>query len=171
VLPSAAQFIGAIAGGFLFSLIGAAGVTGFNLWSMFVAIVGAVVVLLVYHAISAAAVAIPRATSSIRYLPIVLPEDILLPVSDYPMPRRPSDPLPDFIGAQLATLVQRPPDGDAWLHEVKLDGYRVAAGIERGKVRMLTRHANDWTPRFRRIAAILAELQSRTSISTAKSLC
>ena len=44
--------IGAIAGGFLFSLIGAAGITGFNIWSMFVAIVGAVVVLLVYHAIS-----------------------------------------------------------------------------------------------------------------------
>jgi uncharacterized membrane protein YeaQ/YmgE (transglycosylase-associated protein family) len=38
--------------GFLFSLVGAAGITGFNLWSMFVAIVGAVVVLLVYHAIS-----------------------------------------------------------------------------------------------------------------------
>ena len=44
--------VGAIAGGFLFSLVGAAGITGFNLWSMFVAIVGAVVVLLVYHAIS-----------------------------------------------------------------------------------------------------------------------
>ena len=50
--PAAAIIIGAIAGGFLFSLVGAAGVTGFNLWSMFVAIVGAVVVLLLYHAIS-----------------------------------------------------------------------------------------------------------------------
>ena len=44
--------IGAIVGGFLFSLIGAVGVTGFNIWSMIVAIVGAVVVLLLYHAIS-----------------------------------------------------------------------------------------------------------------------
>ena len=59
---------------------------------------------------------------------------------------------------ELAMLVERAPEGDAWLHEVKLDGYRVAARIERGKVRMLTRHANDWTPRFRRIAAILADL-------------
>jgi len=58
---------------------------------------------------------------------------------------------------ELAMLAKRAPEGDAWLHEVKLDGYRVAAGIERGKVRMLTRHANDWTPRVRRIAAILAE--------------
>src|SRR5215470_10448137 len=44
--------VGAIVGGFLFTLIGAAGVTGFNIWSMIVAIVGAVVVLLLYHAIA-----------------------------------------------------------------------------------------------------------------------
>ena len=41
--------IGAIVGGFLFIQFGAAGVTGFNLYSMLVAIVGAVVVLLIYH--------------------------------------------------------------------------------------------------------------------------
>ena len=43
--------IGAIVGGFLFIQFGAVGVTGFNLYSMLVAIVGAVVVLLIYHAI------------------------------------------------------------------------------------------------------------------------
>jgi uncharacterized membrane protein YeaQ/YmgE (transglycosylase-associated protein family) len=43
--------VGAVVGGFLFSLVGAAPVTGFNLYSMFVAVVGAVVVLLVYHAL------------------------------------------------------------------------------------------------------------------------
>jgi len=43
--------IGAIVGGFLFSLIGARGVTGLNLYSMMVAIVGSVVVLLIYHAV------------------------------------------------------------------------------------------------------------------------
>jgi len=42
--------------------------------------------------------------------------------------------------------------------KIKIDGYRVAGRIERGRVQMLTRHANDWTPRFRPIAAILAEL-------------
>ena len=41
--------IGALVGGYLFGLAGHAGVTGFNLYSMFVAIVGAVVVLVVYH--------------------------------------------------------------------------------------------------------------------------
>src|SRR5215469_11772854 len=74
------------------------------------------------------------------------------------MPRRPSASLPDFIAPQLATLVDRAHEGDAWLHKIKIDGYRVAARIERGKVRLFTRHANDWTPRFRPIAAILADL-------------
>jgi uncharacterized membrane protein YeaQ/YmgE (transglycosylase-associated protein family) len=42
--------VGAVVGGFLFSAIGATGITGFNLYSMFVAIVGAVIVLWAYHA-------------------------------------------------------------------------------------------------------------------------
>jgi uncharacterized membrane protein YeaQ/YmgE (transglycosylase-associated protein family) len=41
--------VGALAGGFVFSLFGAAGVTGFNIYSMLVAVVGAVVVLWLYH--------------------------------------------------------------------------------------------------------------------------
>jgi len=44
--------IGAVVGGFLFTALGATGVTGFNLYSMFVAVVGAVVVLWAYHAIA-----------------------------------------------------------------------------------------------------------------------
>ncbi len=44
--------VGAVVGGFLFSLVGAAPVTGFNLYSMFVAVVGAIVVLLIYHAVA-----------------------------------------------------------------------------------------------------------------------
>lgn len=44
--------VGAVAGGFLFSLFGATGVTGLNLYSLIVAIVGSVVVLSVYHMLS-----------------------------------------------------------------------------------------------------------------------
>jgi uncharacterized membrane protein YeaQ/YmgE (transglycosylase-associated protein family) len=44
--------IGAVVGGFLFTAVGATGIRGFNLYSMFVAIVGAIVVLWGYHAIS-----------------------------------------------------------------------------------------------------------------------
>ena len=41
--------VGAIVGGFLFSAVGIGGVTGLNLYSMFVAVIGAIVVLVVYH--------------------------------------------------------------------------------------------------------------------------
>jgi uncharacterized membrane protein YeaQ/YmgE (transglycosylase-associated protein family) len=44
--------VGALVGGFIFSTLGSSGVTGFNLYSMIVAVIGAVVVLLVYHAIA-----------------------------------------------------------------------------------------------------------------------
>jgi uncharacterized membrane protein YeaQ/YmgE (transglycosylase-associated protein family) len=43
--------VGAVVGGFIFAQLGSVGVTGFNLWSMIVAIVGAIVILLIYHAI------------------------------------------------------------------------------------------------------------------------
>jgi uncharacterized membrane protein YeaQ/YmgE (transglycosylase-associated protein family) len=43
--------VGAVVGGFLFAQFGAEGVTGFNIYSMFVAVVGAIVVLLIYHAV------------------------------------------------------------------------------------------------------------------------
>jgi uncharacterized membrane protein YeaQ/YmgE (transglycosylase-associated protein family) len=43
--------VGALVGGFLFNLVGASGVNGFNLWSMFVAVIGAMVVLAVKHAL------------------------------------------------------------------------------------------------------------------------
>jgi uncharacterized membrane protein YeaQ/YmgE (transglycosylase-associated protein family) len=43
--------IGALVGGFLFNLVGHVGVTGFNLWSLFVAVIGAIVVLLIYRAV------------------------------------------------------------------------------------------------------------------------
>ena len=44
--------VGAVVGGFLFNLVGATGVTGFNIWSLFVAVAGAVVVLVIYHALA-----------------------------------------------------------------------------------------------------------------------
>jgi len=43
--------VGAIVGGFLFAQFGAQGVTGFNLYSMFVAVIGAIIVLVIYHAV------------------------------------------------------------------------------------------------------------------------
>src|ERR1700710_3066850 len=51
VLDIVLGIVGAVVGGFLFSLVGAEPVTGLNLYSMIVAIVGAIVVLLIYHAL------------------------------------------------------------------------------------------------------------------------
>jgi uncharacterized membrane protein YeaQ/YmgE (transglycosylase-associated protein family) len=51
-LNIALGIIGALVGGFLFDLIGSSGVTGLNIWSMIVAIIGSVVVLLIYNAVT-----------------------------------------------------------------------------------------------------------------------
>jgi uncharacterized membrane protein YeaQ/YmgE (transglycosylase-associated protein family) len=50
-LNIALGIVGALVGGFLFSLFGSEGVTGLNIWSMIVAIVGSIVVLLIYNAL------------------------------------------------------------------------------------------------------------------------
>jgi uncharacterized membrane protein YeaQ/YmgE (transglycosylase-associated protein family) len=51
VLDVVLGIVGALVGGFIFDSLGSVGVTGFNLWSMFVAVIGAIVVLVVYHAL------------------------------------------------------------------------------------------------------------------------
>ena len=52
ILNVALGIVGALVGGFIFTRIGGHGVTGFNLYSMFVAVIGAIVVLLVYHTLA-----------------------------------------------------------------------------------------------------------------------
>jgi uncharacterized membrane protein YeaQ/YmgE (transglycosylase-associated protein family) len=52
VLDIVLGIVGALVGGLLFNLIGNYGVTGFNLWSIFVSVIGAIVVLAIYHALS-----------------------------------------------------------------------------------------------------------------------
>ena len=53
VLDIVLGVVGAIVGGFLFTSLGGTGITGFNLYSMFVAVVGAIVILVLYHALFA----------------------------------------------------------------------------------------------------------------------
>ena len=57
-------------------------------------------------------------------------------------------PLPGFVEPMLASLVKAPPSGDRWLHEVKFDGYRIEARIEKGRVALMTRSGLDWTTKF-----------------------
>src|SRR5882724_9591854 len=66
-------------------------------------------------------------------------------------------PLPSTLSPQLATLVKKPPTGDAWLYEAKLDGYRILARLENGKAKLFTRNVNDWTSKM---PALAKEIES-----------
>ncbi|WP_431206419.1 DNA ligase D [Bradyrhizobium betae] len=60
--------------------------------------------------------------------------------------------MPDFVAPQLCTVVERPPLGDGWCHEIKFDGYRVQLRIEEGSATLRTRKGLDWTDKFAAIA-------------------
>jgi hypothetical protein len=49
---------------------------------------------------------------------------------------------PAWIKPQLAQLVKTAPDGTGWLHEIKLDGYRMHARLDADRVQILTRRGN-----------------------------
>lgn len=67
-------------------------------------------------------------------------------------------PMPAFIQPQLATLVDRMPPGDDWIHEIKYDGYRILARIDRGTVTLFTRNENDWTAQLPSLVQALKKL-------------
>ncbi|HZO41694.1 MAG TPA: DNA ligase D [Methylomirabilota bacterium] len=66
--------------------------------------------------------------------------------------------MPGFIPPQLATLVDAPPSGAQWLHELKHDGYRILARLDRGRVKLMSRNGRDWTDHFPAVAAGVARL-------------
>lgn len=72
--------------------------------------------------------------------------------------------LPEEISPELATLVDSPPSGGGWLHEVKFDGYRLISVLDGGKVRILTRNGKDWTARFGGIADALKALPVKNAV-------
>jgi bifunctional non-homologous end joining protein LigD len=71
---------------------------------------------------------------------------------------------PAFLPPQLALEATAPPTGDGWLHELKLDGYRIQArksGSARGQqeaVQLLTRKGLDWAHRMPAVTQAIAEL-------------
>jgi bifunctional non-homologous end joining protein LigD len=72
-------------------------------------------------------------------------------------------PLPRWVEPQLSKLVERAPTGPNWVHEIKFDGYRMAARIERSKVQLLTRSGLDWTAKYSATAAAFAQLPVKTA--------
>lgn len=72
--------------------------------------------------------------------------------------------IPHNIKPQLATLVDNPPEGDEWLHEIKFDGYRLLAFIEDKKIKLMTRGDQNWTDKFPNIAKALKSLSLSNTI-------
>lgn len=65
---------------------------------------------------------------------------------------------PGFVPFQLAKVVPSVPAGNEWVHEIKLDGYRIMAVKEGGKVRLFTRNGHDWSDRFGNLAQQIGAL-------------
>ncbi|WP_237213379.1 DNA ligase D [Falsiroseomonas oryziterrae] len=67
-------------------------------------------------------------------------------------------PVGSGIAPMLCKLVDRAPEEPGWIHELKLDGYRIQAIIAGGRARLMTRNAKDWTSRFTGTTAALGRL-------------
>ena len=68
--------------------------------------------------------------------------------------------LPATLSPQLATLADKPPgDPDAWIYEIKLDGYRMLARIDGRSVRLFTRNGHDWSHKLKPLIQALEKLE------------
>lgn len=72
--------------------------------------------------------------------------------------------LPAFVPPQLATLVDAPPAGAEWLHEIKFDGYRAIAAVAGEDVRIFTRNGLDWSGRFAPLIPALKALDVESAL-------
>ena len=64
--------------------------------------------------------------------------------------------MPNHVELEPATLAANPPDGDEWISEIKLDGYRVVCHVSSGKATLFSRTHQDWSElpgRDRRLCA------------------
>lgn len=67
-------------------------------------------------------------------------------------------PFPKSISPQLATLVNKVPNGDQWLYEIKFDGYRILAFKKGNQVILKSRNNIDWTDKLTFVAAVVKKL-------------
>src|ERR1051325_1092200 len=70
---------------------------------------------------------------------------------------------PAWIKPEVAGLVKSAPDGPDWLHEIKLDGYRMHARLDAGRVQILTRRGNDWTAKYTAITEAISGLPAKNA--------
>jgi DNA ligase D-like protein (predicted ligase) len=61
----------------------------------------------------------------------------------------------------MPTLVDKPPEGDRWFHEIKYDGYRTQIVLAGSQARAYTRRGHDWTDKYWRLVDAARELFGR----------
>jgi bifunctional non-homologous end joining protein LigD len=65
---------------------------------------------------------------------------------------------------QKALLVAHPPSGDRWIHEIKLDGFRMGVFLDRGDVRIISRRGIEYTGGFPEIVAAVRKLKAKQAL-------
>ncbi|HEY9137668.1 MAG TPA: DNA ligase D [Terriglobus sp.] len=83
---------------------------------------------------------------------------------DASLAKLPKEKLPEFIKPQLAQESKAPPTGSDWVHEIKLDGYRIQARKHGDHVQLFTRSGLDWTHRMKSIANAVKALPAQDAI-------
>jgi bifunctional non-homologous end joining protein LigD len=71
---------------------------------------------------------------------------------------------PGFVSPARPLLVDKPPAGDGWLHEIKHDGYRIVALKDGDRVRLWSRHGTDFTDRFPAIVAAVRAVSANHAL-------
>jgi DNA ligase D-like protein (predicted ligase) len=69
-----------------------------------------------------------------------------------------------FIEPQLPSLVDQPPEGKHWIHEIKHDGYRCQVLLESGQARVFTRNGFDWSDRYPSFVRAASKLRCKSVI-------
>jgi len=72
--------------------------------------------------------------------------------------------MPRVVQPMLATLVDEPFSDDEWLFEIKWDGYRAVAFIEDGRVRLVSRNQNEFTPEFPELQALAKAVNAKQAV-------
>ncbi|MFZ0271592.1 MAG: DNA ligase D [Acidobacteriaceae bacterium] len=97
-----------------------------------------------------------------------LAKKLVAPDRDSLLHDAPKEKMPAFLAPELASSIEKPPEGEDWLHELKLDGYRIQVHIDekdgKRRARLFTRKGLDWTHRMRALAETAAELPVHAAI-------
>ena len=71
---------------------------------------------------------------------------------------------PETQAPQLCSIAEEPPEGEDWVSEIKLDGYRLIVSVDHGTVRLLTRNGHDWADRLLSVAKAMGALNDETAM-------